>query len=103
MKIENKDIERMETAKIIIAKMETNKVYSSHMIQNIFKLNTEEEEFKMPFINGERRSTNAITAILKTAEKYGLIKNIGYITEKRPNFSEFHKTKPYAALGFIKI
>ena len=103
MKIENKDIERMETAKIIIAKMETNKVYSSHMVQEMFKLNTEEENLKMPIINGERRSTNAITATLKTAEKYGLIKNIGYITEKRPDFSEFHKSKPYAALGFIKI
>ena len=37
MKIESKDIKRMETAKIIIAKMETDKVYSSHAIQNMFK------------------------------------------------------------------
>ena len=46
MKIESKDIERMETAKIIIAKMETDKVYSSHAIQNMFKLNTKEENLK---------------------------------------------------------
>lgn len=95
MKIEYKDMERMDNAKIILAEMEENKAYSAREIASWF---TEKWH-----CCGTLSSSNWIASIMKTAEKYGLIKRI-YITEKTyENPLKKERQKTYAVMGYIKI